>query len=138
MTINEYFHEQKKNLRQSLQWMDFVEIFTLVDKLYADAIALMPSDRPHLFGQILLICHKSFLSAAALIGQAQPDDAAPITRRAIEAAQFAAVIKTNSGKIDDWVAFDTRMQRWRDRQEGKKPKWLKPKLGEVDPGIKPA
>jgi hypothetical protein len=137
MTINGYLQEQKTNLRQSSKWAMFVEIFTLVDKLYVDAIALMPSDRPRLFAKILLICHKSFLSAAALIGQAQPDDAVPITRRAIEAAQFAAAIKTNPQKIQKWAAFENRMRRWRDRREGKKPKSVSPKLGEVDPGIKP-
>jgi hypothetical protein len=138
MTVEEYFQEQKANLARSSQWIDFIEIFTLVNKLYVDAIALVPNDRPLLFSQILLICHKSFLSAVALIGQAQPDDAGAITRRAIEAARFAAAIKTNPGKIEAWMAFETKMQRWRDRQEGKTPKpFNPPKLGEIDPGIKP-
>jgi hypothetical protein len=137
MTVTGYFREQKANLSRSSNWTDFIEIFTLVDELYVRAIALVPNNRPRIFGQILLVSHKSFLSAAALIGQAQPDDAAPITRRAIEAAQFAAAIRTNPAEIDAWLAFETRMQRWRDRQEGKKPKWLKPKLGDVDSGIKP-
>ena len=137
MAINEYFDGQKENLRRSLNWRPFAEVFPLVDKLYVDAIGLMPSDRSPVFGQFLLICHKSFLAAAALIGQAQPDDAAPITRRAIEVARFAAVVKTNPDKAKEWVAFDERMQRWADRQEGKKPKSLWINLGEVDPEIKP-
>lgn len=137
MAINQYFDGQKENLRRSLNWEPFAAIFPLVDKLYVDAIGLMPTDRSPVFGQFLLICHKSFLSAAALIGQAQPDDAGPITRRAIEVARFAAIIKTNPEKVEEWVAFSERARRWADRQEGKKPKSLRVNLGEVHPGVKP-
>jgi hypothetical protein len=35
------------------------------------------------------------------------------------------------------MAFEDRMQRWRARREGNKPKWLKFEPGEVHPGIKP-
>jgi hypothetical protein len=36
MAINQYFDGQKKNLRRSLNWEPFAEIFPLVDKLYVD------------------------------------------------------------------------------------------------------
>ena len=42
-----------------------------------------------------LICHKSMLSAAALIAQAQPEDSVYITRRAVEAGRVALAIKLN-------------------------------------------
>jgi hypothetical protein len=138
MAMKQYFGGQKENLRRSLNWEPFAEIFPLVDKLYVDAMGLMPSDRSSVFGPLLLICHKAFLSAAGLIGQAQPDDAGPITRRAIEAARFAAIIKTNPEKVEEWIAYNERMQRWADRQEGKKPKSLRVNLGQVHPGIRAA
>jgi hypothetical protein len=50
MTVAEYFQEQKANLLRSSRWVDFIEIFTLVDKLYIGAIALVHADRPQLFG----------------------------------------------------------------------------------------
>lgn len=137
MAINQYLDRQKENLRSSLNWKPFAEIFPLVDKLYVDALGLMPPDRSPVFGHLLLICHKSFLSAVALIGQAQPDDAGPITRRAIEVARFAAIIKTNPEKAEEWVAYSERTQRWADRQEGKKPKRLHVNFGEVHAGVKP-
>lgn len=137
MAIEEYFDAQKENLRRALNWQPFAEIFPLVDKLYTDAIKLVPSDHSPVYGQFLLTCHKSFLAAASLIGQAQPEDAAAITRRAIEVARFAAVIKTNPKKVDEWIAYDKRMQRWTDRLEGKKPKSFYVDFGEVHPGIKP-
>lgn len=136
MSISEYFDAQKENLRSSSLWEPFVTIFPLVDKLYVDAIRLTPSGPSPLFGQLLLICHKSFLSAASLIGQAQPEDAGPITRRAIEAARFAAATKTNPEKAKEWMASRERLQRWIDRQQGKKPKWLDNKFAEIHPGIK--
>lgn len=135
--MKEYFGAQKENLQRALSWEPFAEIFPLVDKLYVDALKLIVPDHSPRFAQFLLIGHKSFLAAASLIGQRQPDDAGPITRRAIEAARIAAVIKTNPDKIEAWLAYTERMQRWADRQEGVKPKPLRINLGEVHPEIKP-
>ena len=138
MVIEEYFNAQKENLRRVLYWQPFTEIFSLVDKLYNDAIELVPGDHSPVYGQFLLICHKSFLTAASLIGQAQSDDAVLITRRAIEVARFAVTVKTDPEKTKEWMAFRERMEQWADRQEGKKPKFLKMDYGDVHPGIKPA
>ena len=138
MAIEEYFDAQKENLRRALNWRPFAEIFPLVDKLYNDAIKLVPSDHSPVYGQFLLTCHKSFLAAASLIGQAQPDDAVAITRRAIEVARFAAAIKTDPKKVEEWIAYEKRMQRWTDRLEGTKPKSFHVNLGEVHPDIKSA
>jgi len=137
MAIDKYFEAQKENLRRALRWEPFAEIFPLVDRLYVDAVGLMPRDHSPVFGQFLLICHKSFLAAASLIGQAQPEDAGPITRRAIEVARFAAVVKTNPEKAEEWIAFEERMKRWADRLEGARPKHLRIDLGQVHPRIKP-
>ena len=137
MAISKYFDAQKENLRRALKWEPFATIFPVVDKLYVDAIGLVPKDQSLIYVQFLLICHKSFLAATSLIGQSQPDDAAPITRRAIEVARFAAAVKTNPEIVEKWMAYKERMQRWTDRQKGEKPKPLRVNLGEVNPGIKP-
>lgn len=70
--------------------------------------------------QILPICHKSFLAAATLIGQAQPDDAAPITRRAIEAVKYVAAIKDDPAVEKEWLKYGARMKMWEELQEGRR------------------
>jgi hypothetical protein len=137
MSINDYFDAQRANLSISLGWEPFAAIFPLVDKLYVDAIGLTPSGPSSIFGQLLLICHKSFLSAAALIAQAQPEDAGPITRRAIEAARIAAMFKTDPAKGAEWMEDNRRLERWADRRDGKKPKPLFVEIGVLRPEIAP-
>lgn len=137
MMIGEYIQAQKDNLTKLSAWEPFRKLFPPVDELYVSAIELVPSGPPPIFGQILLICHKSFLSAAALIGQAQPEDAGAITRRAIEAATFGAASKTNPKQAKEWIESRERLQRWADRLEGKKPKNLNRKPFEIDPNIEP-
>jgi hypothetical protein len=100
----------------------------LTDKLYERAISLVPnSSAPH-FGQLLLVCHRSFLSAITLIGQAQPDDAAPVSRRAIEAARLSLAVKRDPRNALIWAAYEKRMERWEARNRDEKPKPLTPKL----------
>lgn len=88
----------------------------------------MPKSSPPPFGQLLLICHKSFLLALTLIGQAQPDDAGPISRRAIEAARLALAVKRNPESAMKLAAYEQRMERWQAREKGEKPKTLSPKF----------
>jgi hypothetical protein len=72
----------------------------------------------------LLICHKAYLSAAALIGRRQPDDAGSITRRAIEAACLSLAITHDPANVARWVAREERVARWRARLENLKPSHL--------------
>lgn len=95
-----------------------------MDKLYEASIGAIPKDKSPVFAQFLLICHKSFLGAATLIGQAQPDDAGPVTRRAIEIVRLAAAIKQDSAIAKKWVAYEKRMERWKTRDKGERPKPL--------------
>jgi hypothetical protein len=74
------------------------------------------------YARLLLICHKSLLSAAALIAEAQPDDSVAITRRAIETARTALAIKLNPENARRWLAYQERHERWLRRQEGEKRK----------------
>jgi hypothetical protein len=99
--------------------------------LYLLSINAVPSNKPILFRQFLLVCHKSFLAAATLIGQAQPDDASPITRRAIEVVRLAAAVKADPAVLEEWYAYERRVERWKARNEGAKPKSVLPKLPPV-------
>ena len=121
MDFEGYFEAQKRNLTNNLRFEPIANLFPGVHELYNISIQGMPPDKSPLFGQFLLICHKSFLAAASLIGQAQPDDAAPITRRAIEVIRVAAAIKEDSSKFEEWVAFEKRSKRWQDREEDRTP-----------------
>lgn len=121
MSLKDYFEVQKNNLNKALQFEPFAVPLSGVDELYETALQAIPPEGPPVFGGFVLFCHKSFLAAASLVGQAQPDDAAPITRRAIEAVRLAAAIKENPANLQEWIAFEERMKRWQARQEGKKP-----------------
>ena len=128
MSIEDYITAQRNNIASISQLPHFSILGTLTEKLYARAITLVPKSTPPPFGQLLLICHRSFLSALTLIGQAQPDDAASISRRAIEAARLSLAVKNSSKNAEQWVAYDKRMERWQARDRGKRPKSLSPKF----------
>lgn len=121
-TLEDYFQAQKENLAGAMQFEPFKVLFHLVHDLYTRAISLIPQD--NVFGQFVLMAHKEFLAAASLIGQAQPDEAAPITRRAIEMVRVAQAVKHDPENAKKWLAFEERMARWRARREGEKPKTL--------------
>lgn len=127
MSIEDYVSAQQKNLESIKKLPHFSSLGQLVNDLYELACRLVPRNLPPHYGKFLLLCHKSFLSALTLIGQAQPEDAAAITRRAIEMARLALAVKTNQENATNWLAFEKRMARWRDREEDIKPKTFSPK-----------
>jgi len=124
LAFKEYIEAQRTNLESALKFELFGAACPLMDKLYELSVAAVPKDKSPVFGQFLLVCHKSFLAAATLIGQAQPDDAGPITRRAIEVVRLAAAMKADPKVAEEWVAYEKRMQRWEARNEGETPKSL--------------
>ena len=124
MPFQDYIDAQQKNLESALKFELFGVTCPLMDKLYEISIAAAPRDKSPVFVQFLLICHKSFLAAATLIGQAQPDDAGPIMRRAIEVVRLAAAIKDDPSIAEKWLAYEKRMERWKTRNEGERPKPL--------------
>ena len=87
MSFDGYFAAQQGNLGQIRELPHFKVLIRHVDGLYERSIdALAPDKTQPLYARLLLLCHKSFMSAAATIGRGQPDDAAGVTRRAIEAS----------------------------------------------------
>lgn len=136
MPFHDYIEAQRKNLESALKFELFGATCPRMEKLYELSIAAVPKDKAPVFGQFLLICHKSFLAAATLIGQAQPDDAGPITRRAIEVVRLAAAIKTDPSVANEWAAYEERMARWEARQEGETPKPLHVRIPAEHPLVK--
>jgi hypothetical protein len=128
MSIQDYIAAQRANITSIRQLPHFLILGDLTDRLYERAVTLVPKSSPPPFGQLLLICHRSFLSALTLIGQAQPDDAGPISRRAIEAARLALAVKRNPDNAIKLATYEQRMERWQARDRGEKPKPLSPKL----------
>lgn len=126
MSIADYIRAQRSNLRSFQKLPHFSTLVSVVDKLYTHAITLIPENTPPRYGRFLLLCHKSFLSAVTLIGQAQPDDAAPITRRVIEIAKVCLASKINKENAAKWMAYEKRQARWKARQAGTKPPYLPP------------
>jgi hypothetical protein len=94
MSIADYITAQRSNLASIMRLPQF-GLIDLVDKLYDRGIDLVKPDSPPRYGKFLLLAHQSFLSAATLIAQAQPFDAGPITRRAIEIARVCLASKYN-------------------------------------------
>jgi hypothetical protein len=124
VAFQEYIDAQRKNLKSALKFELFGATCPEMDKLYEVSIGAVTKNKPPVFARFLLICHKSFLGAATLIGQAQPDDSGPITRRAIEVVRLAAAIKQDSAIAEKWGAYEKRMERWKTRYKGDRPKSL--------------
>jgi hypothetical protein len=122
--IDGYFKAQQENRTNLVRLPEFQQLTPLVDSLYEQSIRLVPRDDFGLYGRVLLVCHSSFLSSVALIVQAQPHDAAPITRRAIEAIRLAAAVKEDRNALEQWLAYEKRQMRWQARQEGMRPQPL--------------
>jgi len=120
--MQEFIQAQKNNLDRGCQTTIFRELVETLDRAYRAIIDRHDPDRPQIFGRLLLICHKSMLSAATLIAQSQPDDSVGITRRAVEAAKVALAVKLNHENAQQWVSFQERHDRWIRRQQNQKPK----------------
>jgi hypothetical protein len=110
MSIEDYIAAQRANMASISGVPHFSLLGGLTNRLYEKAIILVPKQSPPPFVQLLLISHRSFLSALTLIGQAQPDDAAPISRRTIEAARLPLALKRDPNNAREWAAYEERME----------------------------
>ncbi len=126
MSLIDYIKAQRFNLKAIEKLPHYSTLVPLVDEIYTHSIKIIPLNTPPRYGRFLLLCHKSFLAAAILIGQAQPDDAAPITRRAIEVARVCLASKHNDENYEKWLSYEKRHERWKKREAGDKPPYLPP------------
>lgn len=125
MSIAGYIKFQRSTANSFVRLGEF-ELIELVDFLYNRGVDLIRPEFPSRYGQFLLLTHQSLLSAATLIAQGQPFDAAPVTRRAIEIARVCFASKHDPDAGKKWVAFEKRNERWLARQRGEKPPFLPP------------
>src|ERR1700730_16831709 len=131
-SLEEFISSDQYNLEQISQNLPyFSELVPRLDALYECSLKLLPianSEVSAALNQFLLLSHKGFLSAAVTIGRRHPDDAAAITRRAIEAARLAMAIKHDPANLERWKDYEVRLARWADRRAGKIPKPLRVRL----------
>jgi len=93
MSLTEYVAAQQRNLEAIRESPHYSRLIETVDRLYRTTIELGSAHCPRVcFGKMLLMCHKSLLSAATLIARGQPEDSAPISRRAIEIGHLAVAV----------------------------------------------
>jgi hypothetical protein len=123
-------HDQENLLAIAKGLPHFNRVVPVIDGLYDRSLALIRvGDAPALFyGKTLLLCHKAFLCAALTIGRRHPDDAAAITRRAIEAVSIARAVKYDAGNLERWQAYEKRLARWQARTAGERPSPFNPDI----------
>jgi hypothetical protein len=126
--LDSYVQAQLQNWSQTRRLPHVAEVIIPLDELYQVSRNLIPPSSPPTYGRFLLLCHKAFLAAATTIGRCQPDDAAGVTRRAIEIATIAAAMKADPANVDKWLAFEERMARWAERDRGERPRPFHPDI----------
>jgi hypothetical protein len=123
MSLEEYVVTQQRNLEAIKESPHYSRLIETVDRLYRTTIDLGPEHCPRVcFGKMLLMCHKALLSSATLIARGQPEDAAPISRRAIEIGHLAVAVHLDSQNYVRWLDFERRMARNEARLRGERPK----------------
>jgi hypothetical protein len=122
MSLDGYLDNDQYNLDQiRTRLPHFRELMPRVHRLYEVSRSLIPRDSQPVYGRCLLLCHKSFLAAAAAIGRRHPDDAAATTRRAIETITLALAAKLDPANLDKWQQTEARLKRWAERHAGRRP-----------------
>jgi hypothetical protein len=120
--MDSYIQAQRNNLDIGRQTPLFRELIGDADRAYRAVVDAHAENASPIFGQLILICHKSLVSAATLTAQSQPDDGAAITRRAVEVARTALAIKLNDQNAEQWLSFQQRHERWLRRQQNERPR----------------
>jgi hypothetical protein len=123
MSLDEYVAAQQRNLEAIRESPHYSRLIETVDRMYRATIDLGPAHCPRIcFGKMLLMCHKSLLSATTLIGRGQPEDSAPISRRAIEIGHLAIAVHMDSQNYLKWLDQERRVARNEARLRGERPK----------------
>jgi hypothetical protein len=119
--MDRYFEALRDNLEHGLRSPQIAELVCSLHAVYKTFTDSPPPGHV-VFGRFLLVCHKSMLSAAALIAERQPEDCVGVTRRAVEAAEAALAFKLNDANAAQWPSYQERHERWLKRQAGEKPR----------------
>ena len=113
MSLAEYLSAQQRNLEAITESPHYSRLIETIDRLYRSTIDLGPAHCPRVcFGKMLLMCHKSLLSAATLIARGQPEDsrlsAAAPSKSAILQLRCTWIRRTTSGGSttkDAWLGM---------------------------------
>ena len=133
MSFSQFKAEQNEVDKYFAQSPVFDSLIPLVIRMYSCVRDLaQPSFSPTM-GRLLMLCHREFLVAATLIQRGLPYDAAANTRRAIEIAKVALLLKRDPKNGERWIQAEQRQARWDARQAGERPK---PFQAAQFPGIK--
>jgi hypothetical protein len=119
--FDSYLSAQDHNLSEIRELPEF-HLVERVMALYDRGLVIRPRQPDVRFLQLFAVCHGALLSSAATTGRALPNDTTALTRRAIEAASLAGAIKADPANYDRWLDPERRLQRWDDRNEGRRPK----------------
>jgi len=123
MSVEAYVRAQQQNFDAIKVSPHYSRLIETVDVLYNRTVELVPAHCPRLcFGKMLLMCHKSLLSAATLIARGQPEDAALVSRRAVEIGHLAIAVHLDSQNYVKWLDAERRSARWQVRMKGQRPK----------------
>src|SRR3569832_2419825 len=96
----------------------FKVLIPLMNDAYEATKLGLPAGTGLIVIQLLLLCHRSFLLAVSLIGGGHPNDAGPVTRRAIEMARIAFALTYDSENFDRWISCGGRGARGAAREAG--------------------
>ena len=118
--FNTYVQVQLRNFEKTRQLPHF-GLVEQVDALYERSLDMLAPSVDQLQLQLFLACHQSLLSAAAMVGRAQPVDSVGVTRRAVEMARTALAIKHDPDNLHRLLATDVRLLPWADRLSRGKP-----------------
>jgi hypothetical protein len=123
MSLAGYVDTQRLNFEAIKDSPHYSRLIETVDRLYRTTVELGPAHCPRLcFGKMLLMCHKSLLSSATSIARGQPDDAALVSRRAIEIGHLAIAVHLDSRNYVRWLDEKRRTARWQERMKGQRPR----------------
>ena len=122
MSLAGYVDTQRLNFEAIKDSPHYSCLIETVDHLYRTALELGSAHCPRLcFGKMLLMCHKSLLSSATLIARGQPDDAALVSRRAIEIGHLAIAVHLDSQNYVRWLDKQRRTAQMGGAKEGTAP-----------------
>lgn len=120
--MREFLRAQSERAAENLHSAFANELIPAISECYLQVLPLVGgATNSKLVAQIILVCHRAFLSASASILRGAPDDAAPATRRAMEAARVALAVSIDVENGNEWVQFEKREGRWQHRLRGERP-----------------
>jgi hypothetical protein len=129
MSFDEFVATDARNLDGALRVSSvFRQLLPKIEALYEKARGLLPREGPLHLSRSFVLCHKEMFCAAAAIGRGHPEDAAPLTRRAIEIATTTFAITYDEDNLKRWIAIEKRTARWDARDKGLRPSPFHPEL----------